>query len=83
VTSFVLRAHRITTVPVLIYAFAIWGVGLGGGIVLGFDALGISPPELHGARGFWAASTTGLTIAALGLIGFLQWVLRQRQRGVF
>ncbi len=82
VTSFVLRAHRITTVPVLIYAFAIWGVGLGGGIVLGFDALGISPPELHGARGFWAASTTGLTIAALGLIGFLQWVLRQRQRGV-
>lgn len=82
VTSFVLRAHRITTVPVLIYAFAIWGVGLGGGIVLGFDTLGISPHELHGARGFWAASTTGLTIAALGLTGFLQWVLRQRQRGV-
>jgi len=78
VTSFVLRAHRITTAPVLIYAFAIWGVGLGGGFVLGFDTLGLTPAGLHGARGFWAASTTGLTIAALGLVGFLQWVLRQR-----
>lgn len=79
-TSFVLRAHRITTVPLLIYAFAIWGVGLGGGFVLGFDTLGLAPPALHGARGFWAAATLGLAIAALGLGGFLQWVLRQRQR---
>lgn len=78
-TSFALRAHRVTTVPLLIYAFAIWGVGLGGGFVLGFDTLGLTPPALRGASGFWAASTMGLVIAALGLGGFLQWVLRQRQ----
>ncbi|MGE5865935.1 MAG: MATE family efflux transporter [Rhizobacter sp.] len=79
VTSFVLRAHRITTVPLLIFAFAIWGVGLGGGYVVAFDTWGWSPPALVGARGFWAAATVGLAIAALGLAAFLQWVLRQQR----
>lgn len=78
VTSFVLRAHRITTVPVLIYAFAIWGVGLGGGFVLGFDTVGTVPPTLQGARGFWAAATLGLALAAVGLVAFLAWLLRER-----
>lgn len=77
-TSFVLRAHRVTTVPLLIYAFAIWGVGLGGGYVLAFDTFGATPPSLLGARGFWAAAFAGLAVAALGLGAFLQWVLRQR-----
>jgi len=77
-TSFVLRAHRVTTVPLLIYAFAIWGVGLAGGYVLAFDTFGTTPPPLLGARGFWAAATAGLAVAALGLGAFLQWVLRQR-----
>ncbi|ARN22453.1 MATE family efflux transporter [Piscinibacter gummiphilus] len=77
-TSFVLRAHRVTTVPLLIYAFAIWGVGLAGGYVLAFDTFGSTPPALLGARGFWAAATAGLAVAALGLGAFLQWVLRQR-----
>src|SRR5439155_14234903 len=31
IASFTLRAWRIATVPVIIYASAIWGVGLGGG----------------------------------------------------
>ncbi|MET0351320.1 MAG: MATE family efflux transporter [Rhizobacter sp.] len=81
-TSFVLRAHRVTTVPLLIYAFAIWGVGLGGGYALAFDAFGGTPPALVGARGFWAAATAGLAVAALGLGAFLQWVLRQRATDV-
>ena len=65
--------------PLLIYVVALWGVGLGGGFVLGFDTAGVTPPSLLGAPGFWAASTAGLTVAALGLSAFLQWVLRQRQ----
>jgi MATE family multidrug resistance protein len=77
--SFTLRAYKIATVPVVIYATAIWGVGLGGGYVLGFNLGGWTPPALLGARGFWAASTAGLTIAALGLCGFLAWVLRAQQ----
>lgn len=79
VTSFVLRAHRITVVPLLIFAFAIWGVGLGGGFIVAFDTFGWSPPALTGARGFWAAATVGLALAALGLGSFLHWVLRQQR----
>jgi multidrug resistance protein, MATE family len=81
-TSFVLRAHRVTTVPLLIYAFAIWGVGLAGGYVLAFDTFGGTPAPLLGARGFWAAATAGLAVAAIGLGAFLQWVLRQRAADV-
>jgi multidrug resistance protein, MATE family len=79
VASFTLRAYKIATVPVVIYASAIWGVGLGGGYLVGFDVAGLAPPWLHGARGFWAAATAGLTLAALGLCGFLIWTLRQQR----
>ena len=78
--SFTLRAYKMATVPVLIYASAIWGVGLGGGYVLAFNVTGLTPPALLGALGFWAASTAGLTIAAVGLSSFLIWTLRQTAR---
>ena len=78
VAAFVLRAYRIATVPLLIYAVAIWGVGLGGGYVLAFDTLGISPASLRGAPGYWAAATAGLVLAALGLCGFLAWIGRRQ-----
>ncbi len=78
--AFTLRAYKIATVPVIIYASALWGVGLGGGYVVAFDLTGFTPAPLRGALGFWAASTTGLTLAAVALGGFMMWVLR-RQRG--
>ena len=78
--GFVLRAYRIAVVPMLIYALAVWGVGLGGGYVVAFDTLGVTPPALQGARGFWSAATAGLTVAALSLAGFLLWVLRMQTR---
>jgi MATE family multidrug resistance protein len=77
--AFVLRAWRIATVPLVIYAVSLWGVGLGGGIVLAFDLPGGVPPWLHGARGFWIASTAGLATAATGLVLFLAWMLRQQR----
>ena len=77
--AFVLRAYRVATVPLLIYAFAIWGVGLGGGYVVAFNTTGWSPLALQGAPGYWAAATAGLVVAAAGLCGFLAWMLR-RQR---
>jgi MATE family multidrug resistance protein len=83
VASFVLRAYRIATLPMLIFAVSLWGVGLGGGYLLAFDVTGLTPPALRGARGFWVASTTGLVLAALALSGLLWWVLRrQAQREV-
>jgi len=81
VASFVLRAYRIATLPMLIFALSLWGVGLGGGYLLAFDVTGLAPAALHGARGFWAASTTGLVLAALGLSALLALVLRRQRHG--
>jgi MATE family multidrug resistance protein len=81
VAAFVLRAYRIATVPLVIYAVAIWGVGLGGGYALAFDESGMVPPALRGAPGFWAAATVGLVLAAAGMSAFLAWMLR-RQRAL-
>ena len=81
IASFVLRAYRIATLPMFIFAASMWGVGLGGGFVLAFDVAGLTPAALRGARGFWAASSAGLTLAALTLPALLWLVLRrQRQR---
>jgi MATE family multidrug resistance protein len=79
VLSFVLRAWRIATVPVLIYASAIWGIGLGGGYLLAFDTSGFVPDALRGARGFWIGATVGLGVTAIALAASLAWVLRQRR----
>ncbi len=80
VASFVLRAWRIATLPMVIFAVSLWGVGLGGGYTLAFDTTGHTPPWLLGARGFWTASTIGLVLAALGLCALLWWVLRRQLR---
>ena len=80
IAAFVLRAFRIATVPLLIYVFALWGVGLGGGYAVAFDLSGLMPDGLRGAPGFWFASTVGLTVAAVALSLFLWWVLRRQQR---
>ncbi len=78
VAAFVLRAWRIATAPMVIFVVALWGVGLGGGYLLAFDPLKVVPAALQGARGFWVASTAGLLLAAVGLIGLMAWTLRHR-----
>lgn len=73
---FVLRAWKVAVVPTIIYAVSLWGVGLGGGYVLGFDVGGLTPAWLHGAAGFWFANTASIAIAAVGLLLYLHWVVR-------
>ena len=80
IAAFVLRAYRIATVPLFVYVFALWGIGLGGGYVAAFDPLGISPPWMHGARGFWSMATLGLASAGLGLAAVLAIKLRRDRR---
>lgn len=79
IAAFVLRSYRIATVPLVIYASAIWGVGLAGGYLIAFDSFGITPPSLLGAPGFWAAATAGLVVAGVAMSVFLGWVLRQQR----
>jgi len=70
-TAFVLRAYKVAVVPTVIYAVALWGIGLGGGYLLGFDVGGYAPAWLQGARGFWVANSASLGVAGVGL--FLYW----------
>lgn len=79
VAAFVLRAWRITLVPLLIYVVALWGIGLAGGYVLAFDSFGVSPADLHGAAGYWSAATAGLAVAA-GAMGIFLARMLARQR---
>ena len=78
--AFVLRAYHLTVAPMWIYAAALWGVGLGGGYLLAFDVTGLTPPALRGARGYWAAMTAGITLAAIALTALLGWVLSTRRQ---
>jgi MATE family multidrug resistance protein len=77
--AFALRAWRVATVPLLIYLFGIWAIGLAGGYAVAFDAR--MPPALQGAGGFWALGTLGLAVVALALAAFLAWMLGQRSEG--
>ncbi|CAN5751214.1 MATE family efflux transporter [soil metagenome] len=78
VASFVLRAYRIATVPMVIYAVALWGVGLGGGYLIAFDTTGRSPASLLGAQGFWSSATAGLVVSALAMTAYLTITLRRQ-----
>lgn len=78
VTSYILRAYRIVAIPLVIYAIAIWGVGLGGGYVLAFNVAGNVPASMQGASGFWSAAALGLVLAGSGLSAFMAWLMRQQ-----
>jgi len=66
--AFILRAYRIAFWPMLIYAGSLWGVGLGGGYLMGFNVLGNTPSFLQGANGFWAGNSLSLCLAACFLL---------------
>ena len=56
-----LRGYKKSVVPMLIYATMLWGLGLGGGILLGLtDTLG----PARGAPGFWIAAIAAIWLAA-------------------
>ena len=78
IAAFVMRAYRVATLPMVIYAVALWGVGLGGGCVIAFNLTGYTPPSLLGAPGFWSACVTGLVLSGVALCSLMHWVLRHK-----
>jgi multidrug resistance protein, MATE family len=69
-TAFALRSFRIALAPAVAYVVSLWGIGLAGGWVLGFDLTGSVPEALQGARGFWAANLVALALVA-GLLALM------------
>lgn len=68
-----LRGYRKSTVPMVVYAVALWGVGLAGGYALGFGDLAGAP---LGAAGFWLAAIASLALAGVVVAGYLEYVAR-------
>ncbi len=52
----ILRGFKRSTVPMLVYAVALWGIGLAGGYYLGIV-------RSMGAHGFWIAAIAGIAVA--------------------
>ena len=77
VIAFILRAYKVATLPGVIYAVCLWGIGLGGGwwITYGVQYAGPRPTYAQGAAGFWWAALLGLIVAsiALGVLLRYQW----------
>ena len=77
--AFVLRAYKVATIPTLMYAIGLWGIGLGGGYLLGFDILGNTPDALLGAAGFWLGNSVSLGLVAAALVWYMRRVQRIRE----
>ncbi len=78
--AFILRAYRIAFLPMVIYAGSLWGVGLGGGYILGFNVFGNTPTFLQGANGFWAANSISLGLAACFLLFLFRKIAAQFEK---
>jgi multidrug resistance protein, MATE family len=78
----VLRGYKRAVVPMLIYAVALWGVGLGGGYAIGLTSvdlawLGLRTPL--GAQGFWLAAIASLVLASSLVTAYFLRVSRADQ----
>jgi len=74
VVGFVLRAHKIVVPPTVIYAVALWGVGVFGGYQLAFRGVG-GPP--WGIAGMWLMQSIALAMAAVLLVAFYLWIVQR------
>jgi MATE family multidrug resistance protein len=68
VCAFLLRCFRIILMPLLIYSFMLWGVGLGGGYFWAYRGVG-DIPALPQASSFWITSTAALAVVMLLFMG--------------
>ena len=73
----VLRGYKKSAMPMAIYAVALWGVGLGGGYLLGLTDR-IVPAA--GVQGFWLAAVASLALAAGLVTAYLLRVARSAER---
>ena len=69
----VLRGYKRTVVPMFIYVISLWGVGLGGGYLVGLTDF-FGPPQ--GAAGFWLAAATSLFLAGAMILTYFLRIAR-------
>jgi multidrug resistance protein, MATE family len=60
---FLLRCWRITVMPLVVYSFTLWGLGLGGGYLLAYEGLAGADAMQHPSA-FWLMGFVALCLAA-------------------
>ncbi len=68
---FILRCYRVTVAPFVVYVVILWGLGLGGGMVLTYQGF-LHWPALNSPIGFWIAGAGALTLTA-GIFCIILW----------
>lgn len=70
-----LRGYKKSVLPMLVYGVMLWGVGLGGGVLLGLtDTFG----PARGASGFWIAGISGIWLAGILMALYLGYISKVR-----
>ena len=86
INSYLLRAHKIATVPMLLQTFALMIIGLLGGWWFGFGpGLGFMDPLRNvllagspiGAGTMWLMATLGLSVSTLLLHSWYRYIVRR------
>jgi MATE family multidrug resistance protein len=72
-----LRGYKDTRTPMIVAAFAYWGVGFPVSVILGFGLFGL--PVL-GVHGFWWGLSVGLAVAAILLLLRFRWLSHRDER---
>ena len=75
VTVNALRGYKKSVIPMAIYTTLLWGIGLGGGFLLGLTNL-FGPA--HGAVGFWIAAIVSIGLVACLVALYLNTVSRTK-----
>jgi multidrug resistance protein, MATE family len=68
-----LRGYKNAVVPMVVCGFCLWGIGLGGGYVLGLQG-GFGSTEPLRAAGFWYAAIIGFALASLIVAAYFNYV---------
>ena len=74
-----LRGYKNAVVPMIVCGVCLWGVGLGGGYVLGLQG-GIGGHRPLGAPGFWYAAIVSYGLAGMILVAYFNYVSRAHIR---
>ncbi len=70
-----LRGYKKAVVPMLVCGVCLWGIGLGGGYVLGLQG-GFGSDRPLGAAGFWYAAIVSYALAGFIIAAYFNYVSR-------
>jgi multidrug resistance protein, MATE family len=74
-----LRGYKNAVVPMIVCGVCLWGIGLGGGYVLGLQG-GFGSAQPLGATGFWYAAIISFALASLIIAAYFNYISGELKR---